>query len=72
MLHKFLKSGRCPICGGRARKVGKVYVCDSCKITFNEFGMSNFAHKVILNYGTNFEFDIFGHPDEEVIKENLN
>ncbi len=72
MIRKMLKSGKCPICGGHARIVNGVYVCDNCKIVFSEFGISHVAKNIIDNFGLEPEFDIFGHPSEELIKENLN
>ncbi len=72
MMHKLLKSGRCPICGKKARKVGQIYICDNCKIVFNEYGVSKMAKRLMDEFGASYEFDIFGHPNEETIKENLN
>jgi len=72
MIHKILKDGRCPICGRKSKMINGIYVCDNCKIVFNEFGVSKFAKEIIMEMGTNFEFDIFGHPNEDSIKENLN
>ncbi len=72
MIRRMLKSGRCPICGMKAHMVGKLFVCDNCKIVFSEFGISKMGRNMINNFGLEPSFDIFGHPTEDVIKENLN